>query len=234
MGYFDNFTGIIQGITTHFQQLHTTFGEILFDKGLVIFAIVRIQQMTARGVGFSTAQSHNAAHRTNVGAAHIDFPIVSVKEVTQLVQQQVVAANNNQGVIQLAWAGICWICCCTLVWAASGSVLGMSLNRQLLSEMSQLGLNKPRVAALRGCRVNPDVMVEIVDTHMNRDNVFDLLHQCDAVLDALDNIESRNILSSASVQAALCIKLLVGRPVETGKLSYFDLLNQEFETIPMV
>ena len=38
----------------------------------------------------------------------------------------------------------------------------------------------------------------------------------------------------ASMQVALCVKLLVGRPVETGTVYYFDLLNQEFETIPMV
>lgn len=38
----------------------------------------------------------------------------------------------------------------------------------------------------------------------------------------------------ASMQAALCVKLLTGRPVETGKLYYFDLLHQEFETIPML
>lgn len=37
----------------------------------------------------------------------------------------------------------------------------------------------------------------------------------------------------ASMQAALCIKYLVGRPVETGRIYYFDLLNQEFEIIPM-
>lgn len=38
----------------------------------------------------------------------------------------------------------------------------------------------------------------------------------------------------ASMQAALCIKYLAGRPVETGRIYYFDLLNLEFETIPMV
>ena len=38
----------------------------------------------------------------------------------------------------------------------------------------------------------------------------------------------------ASMQTALCVRLLTGRPVETGKIYYFDLLNQEFETIPMV
>ena len=38
----------------------------------------------------------------------------------------------------------------------------------------------------------------------------------------------------ASVQASLCVKYLAGRPVDTGIIYYFDLLNQEFETIPMV
>ena len=52
-------------------------------------------------------------------------------------------------------------------------------------------------------------------------------------------IRDKSVLSftpslCASMQAALCIKLLVGRPVETGTIYYFDLLNQEFETIPMV
>ena len=37
----------------------------------------------------------------------------------------------------------------------------------------------------------------------------------------------------ASMQVSLCVRLLTGRPVETGKLYYFDLLNQEFETIAM-
>ena len=37
----------------------------------------------------------------------------------------------------------------------------------------------------------------------------------------------------ASIQVSHCVKLLTGRPVETGAVYYFDLLNQEFETIPM-
>ena len=51
-------------------------------------------------------------------------------------------------------------------------------------------------------------------------------------------IRDKSVLSftpalCASMQASLCVKLLTGRPVETGTLYYFDLLNQEFETIPL-
>jgi molybdopterin/thiamine biosynthesis adenylyltransferase len=65
------------------------------------------------------------------------------------------------------------------------------------------------------------------------DRLIDTLYPEDIV------IRDKSVLSftpslCASMQAALCIKLLVGRPVETGTIYYFDLLNQEFETIPMV
>ena len=162
-----------------------------------------------------------------------------------------------------------------------------NLNRQLLSEVPTLGLSKAKAAATRINRVNPEVEVEAVAENMTEVNVHELLQGCDAVLDGLDNIESRRVLASActragipyiygavngwvaqaaismpgdhlvdilypkdvviknksvlsftpalcaSVQVSLCVKLLVGRAVETGTVCYFDLLNQEFETIPM-
>lgn len=51
-------------------------------------------------------------------------------------------------------------------------------------------------------------------------------------------LKNKSVLSftpalCASMQVALCVKLLLGRPVETGTVFYFDLLNQEFEAIPM-
>lgn len=163
-----------------------------------------------------------------------------------------------------------------------------NLNRQLLSEVPLLGVNKAKAAAAKVSRVNPEVRVEAVDSFLTEANVRGLLLFCDAVLDGLDNIESRRILAKecaragipyiygavngwvaqaavsmpgdhlvetlypkgaalknksvlsftpalcASMQVSLCVKLLVGRPVETGTLYYFDLLNQEFETIPMI
>jgi len=52
-------------------------------------------------------------------------------------------------------------------------------------------------------------------------------------------IQDKSVLSftpalCASIQTALCVKLLTGRPVETGTVYYFDLLSPEFETIAMV
>ena len=68
---------------------------------------------------------------------------------------------------------------------------------------------------------------------MPGDHLVEMLYPEGAVL------KNKSVLSftpalCASMQVALCVKLLTGRPVETGKLHYFDLLNQEFESIPMI
>ena len=161
-------------------------------------------------------------------------------------------------------------------------------NRQLLCEEALLGQSKARAAADRVARINPQVQVEVAEAFLTAENARELVSGCDAVLDGLDNIESRIILAAAceaenvpyiygaiqgwvaqaaialpgerlveklypegitlgdksvlsftpalcaSMQTALCAKLLTGRPVETGTVYYFDLLNQEFETIPII
>ena len=66
---------------------------------------------------------------------------------------------------------------------------------------------------------------------MPGDRLVELLYPEDTVL------RDKSVLSfapalCAAMQTALCVKLLVGRPVETGTVYYFDLLNQEFEAIP--
>ena len=67
---------------------------------------------------------------------------------------------------------------------------------------------------------------------MPGDGMIDRLYPKDTPL------KDKSVLSftpalCASMQAALCVKLLTGRPVESGVLYYFDLLDQEFEKIPM-
>lgn len=78
-----------------------------------------------------------------------------------------------------------------------------NLNRQLLSGLPQLGQRKAQTAVLHGARVNPDVKMEACCEPMTEDNVSALIHGCDAVLDALDNIESRRILSDACGSAGI-------------------------------
>lgn len=162
-----------------------------------------------------------------------------------------------------------------------------NLNRQLLSEEGIIGESKAIRAGLRVRKINGDVKITTDQVYLTEANALELIQGCDAVLDGLDNPESRKILARAcaqanipyiygaiggwiaqagismpgdqmmerlypegtripdksvlsftpalcaSMQASLCVQLLVGRPVKTGTVYYFDLLNQEFEIIPM-
>ena len=52
-------------------------------------------------------------------------------------------------------------------------------------------------------------------------------------------IRSKSVLSftpafCAAVQTSLCVSYLIGHPVETGKLHYYDLFCEEYEQIPMI
>ena len=64
-------------------------------------------------------------------------------------------------------------------------------------------------------------------------------HLIDTLYPEEIEITDKSVLSftpalCASMQVCLCVKLLTGLPVETGTISYFDLLNQEFEKITIV
>lgn len=81
--------------------------------------------------------------------------------------------------------------------AVDGDVFEASnLNRQLLSTPALLGTSKAEAAAERIRQINPDVAVEAVHSFLNETNAEALIQGCDAVLDALDNIDSRRILEA--------------------------------------
>lgn len=162
-----------------------------------------------------------------------------------------------------------------------------NLNRQVLSSPELIGSSKSEAAANRIRLIDPAIKVVSVHTFLTEGNAEELLQGYDVVLDALDNIAGRRVLSStcaklnipliygavggwvaqaaismpkdqliellypedtvlkdksvlsftpalcASMQASLCVRHLIGRPVETGTVYYYDLLEQEFERIPM-
>lgn len=60
----------------------------------------------------------------------------------------------------------------------------------------------------------------------------------DRVYPAVTELSDKSVLSftpalCAAMQVSLCTRLLLGRPVETGVLHYADLLDGEYETIPL-
>ena len=85
--------------------------------------------------------------------------------------------------------------------AADGDVFEASnLNRQLLSSPQALGQPKAEAAAKRAALVNPDVRFEAIPEFVTEENAAELIRGCDAVLDALDNIQTRRILARACAE----------------------------------
>ena len=88
--------------------------------------------------------------------------------------------------------------------AADGDAFEASnLNRQLLSSPSSLGKPKAAAAAMRASLVNPDVRFISIPRFVTEENAAELIRGCDAVLDALDNIQSRRILAKACAEEGI-------------------------------
>ena len=83
-----------------------------------------------------------------------------------------------------------------------------NLNRQLLATEGNLGENKARVAARRVAEINSDVYVEAISQMVTGDNAEELLAGMDIVVDALDTISSRLLVSK--ITSKLGIPLVHG------------------------
>lgn len=80
--------------------------------------------------------------------------------------------------------------------AIDGDVFEESnLNRQILSDTSNLGSSKALAAARRMALVNPDVVFHAVPEFLTQDNACRLLSGHHVIVDALDSISSRRLLA---------------------------------------
>ena len=88
--------------------------------------------------------------------------------------------------------------------AVDGDVFEPSnLNRQLFSEPWVLGKSKARTARNRIEWVNPDIEVEAVEAFLTEENALDIVSGCDVVMDALDNVSARRVLSRACEKSGI-------------------------------
>ena len=70
-----------------------------------------------------------------------------------------------------------------------------NLNRQTLASLSDLGLSKSAVAADKVRLINPYVKVTAFHEHVDGDNIDVIIGDSDIVIDALDNVLTRVIVS---------------------------------------
>ncbi|MFZ5966376.1 MAG: HesA/MoeB/ThiF family protein [Bacillota bacterium] len=95
------------------------------------------------------------------------------------------------------------------ITAVDGDVFEASnLNRQILSDMSSLGISKAKKAQERMALVNPLVEIRPLHTRLSGENSREILQGHHVIVDALDNIPSRFILQKTC--EALDIPLVHG------------------------
>lgn len=70
-----------------------------------------------------------------------------------------------------------------------------NLNRQLMSSTTTLGLSKSEVSKERVRTINPYTKVTAYNERLTEENVEEVIKDCDCVLDCLDNLYTRIILS---------------------------------------
>lgn len=101
-----------------------------------------------------------------------------------------------------------------------------NLNRQILSDTGNVGQPKATVAAIKLAGVNPAVEFDAHPVSMNAENALILVQGTQLAIDALDNMESRQVLHKA------CRKLKI--PLVHGAISGFEgrLLSLFPEDLP--
>lgn len=75
-----------------------------------------------------------------------------------------------------------------------------NLNRQTLSSYENIGQSKSEAAAKRVRQINPHVDVAAYDEHVNEKNVDKLIEDSRIVIDALDNVLTRVIVSRKAME----------------------------------
>ena len=80
---------------------------------------------------------------------------------------------------------------------------GHNLNRQLLCTQDRLGTAKARAAADRACRINSSLAVEAHTEFLTSKNARRLVSDCHAVVDCLDDIQTRFVLEAATKRAGV-------------------------------
>jgi molybdopterin/thiamine biosynthesis adenylyltransferase len=73
-----------------------------------------------------------------------------------------------------------------------------NLNRQILCDMSALGVAKVDAAAKRVAGINPSVKVNAYAVAADENNLPEMIESCQVVVDALDNIGTRKRLEKVS------------------------------------
>lgn len=105
-----------------------------------------------------------------------------------------------------------------------------NLNRQIRSNTNTIGLSKVETTKQEALKINPDLDIKTIDNTITSDNISDIFKDNKIILDAVDNIYTRVLLSREANKQNMAF---VHAAVETtmGQLSIFDKKTPSYEEL---
>lgn len=132
----------------------------------------------------------------------IRLPGFGVEGQEKLKRARVLVAGVGAlGTAVSAYLAVAGVGCLRIV---DGDVVELSnLNRQILHWARDIGRKKTRSAGEKLGEMNASIEVEATAERITRDNVIRLTHGCDAIVDAVDNYDTRYLLNRAALETGI-------------------------------
>lgn len=70
-----------------------------------------------------------------------------------------------------------------------------NMNRQIRSNIDTINKSKVEMTKNESLKINPDLNINTIDTTITQDNISDILNGSDIIIDAVDNVYTRVLLS---------------------------------------
>jgi sulfur-carrier protein adenylyltransferase/sulfurtransferase len=144
---------------------------------------------------------------------HLIIPDVAMDGQKRLKNAKVLCVGagglGSPALMYLAAAGVG-----TLGIVEFDTVDESNLQRQVIHGQSDIGRSKAESARDSVKEINPYVNVEVHNTALSNDNVFEIFEQYDLIVDGTDNFATRYLVNDAAV--------LLGKPYVWGSIYRFD------------
>ncbi len=100
-------------------------------------------------------------------------------------------------------------------------------NRQILADLTTVGMRKVRVAAVHAARIAPECEITMVDTFVTAENAAALLarYPADLVLDAIDTVSAKVALAAAANEQNLPLLacMSTGNRMDPSRIQISDI-----------
>ncbi len=105
-----------------------------------------------------------------------------------------------------------------------------NLNRQIRSNLDTIGQSKVQVTKSAMLKINPNIVVDVFEGIINQKNAYKILEDSDIVIDAVDNVLTRVIISRACKELGIPF-VHAAIEITQGQLSIFTKESPSYEEL---